>query len=84
LDVNVLFNGKENLGNFDSKTNKAIFLGYSLTSKAYRVFNKRTLNVEEFMHVVFYEVVDLEEMKSILKRILMMKSILKRILMKCT
>jgi len=79
-----LFNGKENLGNFDSKTNKAIFLGYSLTSKAYRVFNKRTLNVEEFMHVVFYEVVDLEEMKSILKRILMMKSILKRILMKCT
>ncbi|KAL4363272.1 hypothetical protein GQ457_04G019420 [Hibiscus cannabinus] len=31
----------------------AIFLGYSLTSKAYRVFNKRTLVVEKSIHVVF-------------------------------
>jgi len=57
----VLNNGKENLGRFDSKGDEAIFLGYSLTSKAYRVFNRRTLNVEESMHVVFDEVVDLEE-----------------------
>ena len=49
------------MGKFDSKANEAIFLGYSLTSKAYIVFNRRTLNVEEYMHVVFDEIVDLEE-----------------------
>ena len=57
----VLNNGKENLGKFDSKPGEAIFVGYSLTSKAYRVFNRRTLNIEESMHVVFDEIVDLEE-----------------------
>ncbi|KAJ9129110.1 hypothetical protein P3X46_034113, partial [Hevea brasiliensis] len=40
---------------FNSKTNKGIFLGYSTSSKAYRVFNKRTLVVEELMYVVFDE-----------------------------
>ena len=49
----VLNNGKENLGKFDARSDKAIFLGYSLNSKAYRVFNKRTLVVEESIHVVF-------------------------------
>ena len=34
---------------------KAFFFGYSQTSKAYRVFNKRTLVVEESMHIVFDE-----------------------------
>ena len=57
----ILNNVKENLGKFDSKANEAIFLGYSLTSKVYRVFNRRTLNVEESMHVVFDEIVDIEE-----------------------
>ena len=38
---------------FDSKADEGIFLGYSTTSKAYRIFNKRTLVVEESMHVVF-------------------------------
>ena len=33
-------NGKNNLENFDSKSNKRIFLGYFTSSKAYRVFNK--------------------------------------------
>jgi len=54
-------NGKENLGKFDSKADEALFQGYSLTIKTYRVFNRRTLNVEESMHVVFDEAVDLEE-----------------------
>ncbi|KAK8508672.1 hypothetical protein V6N13_116185 [Hibiscus sabdariffa] len=49
----VLNNGKDNLGKFDAKSDEAIFLGYSLNSKAYRVFNKRTLVVEESIHVVF-------------------------------
>jgi len=48
----ILNNGKDSLGKFDAKANEAIFLGYSLHSKAYRVFNKRTQNVEESVHVV--------------------------------
>ena len=48
------------MGKFDSKADDAIFLGYSLTSKAYRIFNRRTCNVEEFVHVVFDEIMDLE------------------------
>ena len=50
-----ILNTKDNLGKFDSKSNVGIFLGYSTTSKAYRVFNKRTLVVEESMHVIFDE-----------------------------
>lgn len=38
---------------FDAKSDVEIFLGYSTTSKAYRVFNKRTLVVEESMHVEY-------------------------------
>ena len=37
------------------KSDEGIFLGYFQISKAYRVFNKRTLVVEESMHVVFDE-----------------------------
>ena len=48
----ILNNGKDSLGKFDAKADEAIFLGYSLHSKAYRVFNKRTLSVEESVHVV--------------------------------
>ena len=51
----VLNNGKENLGKFDAKSDEAIFIGYSLISKAYRAFNERTLKVEESIHVVFDE-----------------------------
>nr|KYP33248.1 Retrovirus-related Pol polyprotein from transposon TNT 1-94 [Cajanus cajan] len=51
----VLNNGKEQLGKFDAKADEAIFLGYSTNSKAYKVYNKRTLVVEESVHVVFDE-----------------------------
>lgn len=51
----VLNNGKDNLGKFDAKSDEGIFLGYSLTSKAYRIFNKRTLTIEESVHVSFDE-----------------------------
>ncbi|EOY19682.1 Uncharacterized protein TCM_044860 [Theobroma cacao] len=51
----VLNNGKQPLGKFDAKSDEAIFLGYALKSKAYRGFNKRTLTVEESIHVVFDE-----------------------------
>ena len=35
----ILNNDKDNLGKFDAKSDVGIFLGYSTTSKAYRVFN---------------------------------------------
>ena len=61
-------NGKDNLGKFDVRSNDTIFLGYSLHSCAYRVFNKRLLKIEESIHVSFDEnrngndaLVDLEE-----------------------
>ena len=60
-----ILNTKDNLGKFDSKSDISIFLGYSTTSKAYRVFNKRTLVVEESMHVAFDETNSLHEKKSI-------------------
>jgi len=51
----ILNNGKDNVGKFDEKVDNGIFLGYSLTSHAYRVYNKRLMIVEEFIHVVFDE-----------------------------
>ena len=38
----------------DAKNDEAIFMGYALHSKAYRVFNKSSLIVEESMHVIFF------------------------------
>jgi hypothetical protein len=60
-----ILNTKENLGKFDSKSDVGIFLGYSPTSKAYRVFNKRTLVVEESMHITFDETNSLDQEKGI-------------------
>ena len=46
---------KDNLDNFDAKSDKGIFLRYSTSSQTYRIFNKRSLIVEESIHVVFDE-----------------------------
>ena len=51
-------NRKDNLEKWDAKSDEAIFLGFSSTSKAYRIFNKRTLVVEESVHIVFNEIDD--------------------------
>ena len=48
-------NTKDNLGKFDAKSYEAIFVGYSNTSKAYRVFNKSSFTIEESIHVKFEE-----------------------------
>ena len=48
-------NNKDHLGKFDAKSEEGVFLGYSTHSKAYRIFNKRTLVVEESVHVNFDE-----------------------------
>ena len=45
-------NTKDNLGKFDAKSYEAIFIG-SNSSKAYRVFTRFALTIEEFMHVKF-------------------------------
>ena len=51
----ILINGKKNIGKFDSRSDEGIFLGYSLNSRAYRIFNRKTFSVEESTHVIFYE-----------------------------
>ena len=48
-----VLNTKHNLGKFDPKSDVGIFLGYLNSSKAYRVYSKITLVVEESMHVIF-------------------------------
>jgi len=42
----ILNNGKGNLDQFDEKADSGIFLGYSLTSHAYRVYNKILMTVD--------------------------------------
>ena len=51
-------NEKDNLDKFDVKSDEDIFLGYASTSRAYRVFNKRTLVVEENIYVIFDETME--------------------------
>ncbi|XP_073119702.1 uncharacterized protein [Henckelia pumila] len=48
-------NGKTHLTALDVRSDPGLFLGYSSVSKAYRVFNNKTLTVEESVHVVFDE-----------------------------
>nr|GEW97103.1 zinc finger, CCHC-type [Tanacetum cinerariifolium] len=43
----------DQLGKFDGKLDEGIFVGYSTTSKAFRVYNIRTRKVEENMHITF-------------------------------
>ena len=40
---------------FDSRSDEGIFLGYFSISKAYRVYNKRTMKVMETVNVVIDE-----------------------------
>ena len=46
-----ILNDRENLEKFYAKSDEGIFLGYSTTSRAYRVFNKRTKTVMESINV---------------------------------
>ncbi|GKA10535.1 ribonuclease H-like domain-containing protein [Tanacetum coccineum] len=40
---------------FDGKADEGFFVGYSVNSKAFRVFNSRTRIVEETLHITFLE-----------------------------
>ncbi|GJU64224.1 putative ribonuclease H-like domain-containing protein [Tanacetum coccineum] len=43
------------LGKFDGKYDEGFFVGYSLNSKAFRVYNIRTRKVKENLHIRFLE-----------------------------
>nr|GEY96115.1 putative ribonuclease H-like domain-containing protein [Tanacetum cinerariifolium] len=51
----MIFNTLDNLGKFETKGDEGYFIGYSMSSKAFRVFNKRTQRVKENLHVEFLE-----------------------------
>ncbi|GKF50508.1 retrovirus-related pol polyprotein from transposon TNT 1-94, partial [Tanacetum coccineum] len=50
-----ILNTKDHLGKFDGKDDEGFFVGYSVVSKAIRVFNKRTKIVEETLNIRFLE-----------------------------
>ena len=60
----VLNNGKDDLGECDPQSGEGVFVGYSSSSKAYRVFNRRTPCIEESIHVVFDEDGNLKKTES--------------------
>nr|GEY03556.1 hypothetical protein [Tanacetum cinerariifolium] len=50
-----ILNTLNQLGKFDGKSDEGIFVGYSTTSKASRVYNIRTRKVKENLHITFLE-----------------------------
>nr|GEY31327.1 hypothetical protein [Tanacetum cinerariifolium] len=50
-----ILNTLEHLGKFDGKSDEGFFVGYSINSKAFRVYNTRTRKVEENLHIKFLE-----------------------------
>ncbi|GJZ39172.1 putative ribonuclease H-like domain-containing protein, partial [Tanacetum coccineum] len=50
-----ILNTLDSLGKFDGKSDEGFFVGYSLSSKAFRVYNTRTRKVEENLHIGFLE-----------------------------
>ncbi|GJU17977.1 putative ribonuclease H-like domain-containing protein, partial [Tanacetum coccineum] len=50
-----ILNTIDHLGKFNGKAGEGFFVGYSLNSKAFRVFNSRTRIVEENLHIRFSE-----------------------------
>nr|GFA73917.1 hypothetical protein [Tanacetum cinerariifolium] len=51
----MILNTLDHLGKFEAKGDEGYFIGYSMSSKAFRVFIKRTKRVEENLHVEFLE-----------------------------
>ncbi|GJR70736.1 putative ribonuclease H-like domain-containing protein [Tanacetum coccineum] len=50
-----ILNTLDSLGKFDVQCDEVSFVGYSLSSKAFRVYNTRTRRVEENLHIRFLE-----------------------------
>nr|GEW92365.1 putative ribonuclease H-like domain-containing protein [Tanacetum cinerariifolium] len=57
FDIDTLTNSMNYVpvGKSDAKGDEGYFVGYSMSSKAFKVFNKRTMKVEENLHVDFLE-----------------------------
>ncbi|GKE83130.1 retrovirus-related pol polyprotein from transposon TNT 1-94, partial [Tanacetum coccineum] len=51
----IILNTIDHLGKFYGKVDKGFFVGYSLNSKAFKVFNNRIRTVEESLHIRFSE-----------------------------
>ena len=65
----ILNNGNDQIAKFDAKSDEGVFHGYSLNSKAYRIFNKKTLVVEESIHVVFDDSMPLASVDDMCKNV---------------
>nr|GEZ68224.1 ribonuclease H-like domain-containing protein [Tanacetum cinerariifolium] len=50
-----ILNTLDPLGKFNEKADEEFLVGYSVSSKAFRVFNSRTIIVQETLHVNFLE-----------------------------
>ncbi|GJW02394.1 putative ribonuclease H-like domain-containing protein [Tanacetum coccineum] len=50
-----ILNTLDYLGKFDGKSDEGFFVGYTLNSKTFRVYNIRTRKVEENLHIRFLE-----------------------------
>ncbi|GJU36467.1 ribonuclease H-like domain-containing protein [Tanacetum coccineum] len=50
-----ILNTLDYLGQFNGKSNEGFFVGYSMNSKTFRVYNIRTRKVEENLHIRFLE-----------------------------
>ncbi|GJR87351.1 ribonuclease H-like domain-containing protein [Tanacetum coccineum] len=50
-----ILNTLDHLGKLDGKVDEGFFVGYSVNSKAFRVFNSRTRIVKETLHITFLE-----------------------------
>nr|GEU52020.1 putative ribonuclease H-like domain-containing protein [Tanacetum cinerariifolium] len=50
-----ILNTLDSLGKFDGKVDEGFLVGYYVSSKAFRVFNSRTLIVQKTLHVIFLE-----------------------------
>ncbi|GJW17144.1 hypothetical protein Tco_0024580 [Tanacetum coccineum] len=50
-----ILNTLDKLGKFDGKSDEGFFVGYSLSSKDFRVYNIRTRKVQENLHIGFLE-----------------------------
>nr|GEU97354.1 uncharacterized mitochondrial protein AtMg00810-like [Tanacetum cinerariifolium] len=52
----IILNTLDHIVKFNGKDDECFFVGYSLNSKAFRVFNSRTRIVEENLHIRFSEI----------------------------
>nr|GEX16771.1 hypothetical protein [Tanacetum cinerariifolium] len=50
-----ILNTLDSLGKFDGKVDEGFLVGYSVSSKSFRVFNSRTRIIQETLHVNFLE-----------------------------